>query len=162
MPSAFRAPPPSLRTPMSSQTCASLLPYLLSKSVSGEPLSAILVAHAHYDHLMDIPYIAQERAPSATIYGSQTMKNILAAVLPPERLVALDNEAAEPTKPPGKWQGVPGTKIRLMAIKSEHAPHVCLFQRHGCIKVFAGEVAAPLNQLPATAWGWKEGQTLAY
>src|SRR5713101_3607711 len=38
MPSAFRAPPPSLRTPMSSQTCASLLPYLLSKSVSGEPL----------------------------------------------------------------------------------------------------------------------------
>lgn len=127
-----------------------------------ENVRAILVGHAHYDHLMDIPYIAQERAPHATIYGSQTMKNILAAVLPPERLVALDSEAAEPTKTPGKWQGVPGTKIRLMAIKSEHAPHVCLFRRHGCIKVFTGEVAAPLNRLPETAWGWKEGQTVAY
>src|SRR5713101_6824274 len=41
MPSAFRAPPPSLRTPMSSQTCASLLPDLLSKSVSGEPLTEL-------------------------------------------------------------------------------------------------------------------------
>ncbi|MBI3799021.1 MAG: MBL fold metallo-hydrolase [Deltaproteobacteria bacterium] len=125
-------------------------------------MSAILVGHAHYDHLMDIPYIAQERAPHATIYGSLTMKNILAAILPAARLVALDREAAEPAKMPGKWESIPGTKIRIMAIKSQHAPHVCLFQRHGCIKVFTGEVAAPLDRLPKTAWGWKEGQTIAY
>src|SRR4051812_38656373 len=30
--------------------------------------TAILVGHGHYDHLMDIPYIATHRATSATIY----------------------------------------------------------------------------------------------
>src|SRR5262245_22495593 len=38
-PSAFRAPPPSLRSPLSSQTYASLYHTFLSTSVSGEPLT---------------------------------------------------------------------------------------------------------------------------
>jgi hypothetical protein len=41
-----------------------------------EDVQAILVGHAHYDHLMDVPYV-WERTPSARIFGSLTMKNIL-------------------------------------------------------------------------------------
>lgn len=37
---------------------------------------AILVGHAHYDHLMDVPWI-WERSPSATIYGNASTANIL-------------------------------------------------------------------------------------
>jgi len=122
-------------------------------------VKAILVGHAHYDHLLDIPYIAHERAPSAIIYGNHTAVNILTAVLPPERLVALDGNGPASSLL-GQWQLIPGTHVRLMAVKSEHAPHVCMLG--GCITVFRGDVSQPLDRLPRTAWGWKEGQTLAY
>jgi len=39
---------------------------------------AVLVGHAHHDHLMDLPYVWQKR-PGATLYGNFTMGNILAA-----------------------------------------------------------------------------------
>jgi hypothetical protein len=131
-----------------------------------EDVQAILVGHAHYDHLLDIPYIAQERAPQAQVYGSKTMKNILAAVLPTKRLTALNAKAATHEEL-GQWQYLPQGKlkaktIRLMAIKSGHAPHLCLFGRRLCLKLYKGEVTQPLDRLPQTAWGWKEGQTLAY
>jgi hypothetical protein len=40
-------------------------------------LKAILVGHAHYDHALDVPYIASKKASQAWIYGSQTLVNIL-------------------------------------------------------------------------------------
>jgi hypothetical protein len=39
---------------------------------------AILVGHAHYDHLMDVPYVWRH-SPNARVIGSVTMRNILAA-----------------------------------------------------------------------------------
>lgn len=125
-------------------------------------VAGILVGHAHYDHLMDIPYIAQGRTPQARIYGSITMKNILSAVLSEERLVALDAEAADPHGAPGRWQPVIKERIRIMAVKSAHAPHRCLLGSRFCVKLFQGMVEEPLHTLPRTAWGWKEGQTFAY
>ena len=125
-----------------------------------EDVKAILVGHSHYDHLLDLPYIANERAPSAIIYGSHTVKNILSAVLPPDRLVALDTKEGDSDDRLGTWVWVKGTRIRIMATRSEHAPHVCLLG--GCLKVFQGDVVQPLGQLPQTAWQWKEGPTFAY
>jgi hypothetical protein len=40
-------------------------------------LTAIIVGHSHYDHAMDVPYIALRKASQAWIYGSQTLVNIL-------------------------------------------------------------------------------------
>ena len=37
----------------------------------------ILVGHAHYDHLMDVPFF-MDRAPQATVYGSTSTRNVLA------------------------------------------------------------------------------------
>jgi L-ascorbate metabolism protein UlaG (beta-lactamase superfamily) len=65
---------------------------------------AILVGHAHYDHLMDVPYVWQLH-PGGRIYGSSTTRNILLAydgqqpgefprpvpTLRPEEIVALDD-----------------------------------------------------------------------
>jgi L-ascorbate metabolism protein UlaG (beta-lactamase superfamily) len=123
-------------------------------------VKAILVGHAHYDHLMDIPYIAQERAPAAKIYGNATMKNILRVVLPEERLIALDDNTTQPLL--GQWQDIAGANIRILATKSEHAPHRCLFGRSLCVTAFRGDVSEPLSHLPHTAWGWKGGQPLTY
>ena len=41
---------------------------------------AIIVGHAHYDHLLDVPWIAEHRAPAAKVYGSPTVALTLAAV----------------------------------------------------------------------------------
>src|SRR5688572_12620030 len=46
-----------------------------------EGAQAILVGHAHYDHLMDVPHVFT-RTPQATIYGNLDMQRLLAAFAP--------------------------------------------------------------------------------
>jgi len=64
-------------------------------------IQAILVGHAHYDHLMDVPYV-WAKTPEAWIYGNATMRNILAGYapdaaggdvprIPEDKVIALDN-----------------------------------------------------------------------
>jgi len=131
----------------------------------------ILVAHTHYDHLMDIPYIARQRAPYAKIYGCPTTKNILGAVLPEDRLVSISPETfakpagmpgSSPDGIPGKWWSEEGDGIRFMAIESEHAPHFCAYDQTLCLRFFSGKVEEKLKALPKTAYGWKEGDTVTY
>lgn len=120
-----------------------------------QDVKAILVGHAHYDHLMDVPEIAWQHAPSARIYGNRSAINLLAPH--PHfagRIEAVDDAAATSTKP-GAWIPVPGTRVRFMPLVSEHAPHFC-----GHVKLYSGSVPTPRK--PRTARDWREGQTLAY
>jgi L-ascorbate metabolism protein UlaG (beta-lactamase superfamily) len=117
--------------------------------------TAVLVGHAHYDHLMDVPYIKNNYLPRATIYGSETMKNTLEAV--PElrgHVMSVESKAGTDQQP-GTWQPA-GPRLRFMALRSEHAPIIA----H--VKFFEGNYTEPLQQLPTRAFGWREGQTLAY
>jgi L-ascorbate metabolism protein UlaG (beta-lactamase superfamily) len=118
-------------------------------------VEAILVGHAHYDHLMDLPCLAAQYAPRARIYGSRTAAHILAAALDPERLVPVEDQAGTPQRP-GQWQQVSGGRIRFMALESAHAPHLWGW------KFFGGNYESDLRALPTRAGGWREGQTLAY
>ncbi len=153
------------------------------KGFSLKNVKAILVGHAHYDHLMDVPYVVKKiKAPAPKVYGSETMKNILLNLNKESRereiaaereevvttnddnIVALNKKAAA-FWTPGEWvcfnrEG--GTNcdasdvfFRLMAIMSEHAPHFAGW------KFFSGVVDP--DEEPATTGGdWKEGQTLTY
>lgn len=125
-------------------------------------VQAVLVGHAHYDHLMDVPYIKRHYLPNARIYGSDTMRNTLLGdrTLRPEDLVSVERDAwsvpeAGRPEPPAVWWPA-GERVRFMAMKSEHAP-VALG-----LRFFEGHHREPLPALPATAWEWREGQTLAY
>jgi len=117
---------------------------------------AILVGHAHYDHLMDVPYIKSHFLPQATVYGSRTMKNTLAgdASLNAVDIVSVESGMGTDQQP-GRWWPV-GPRMRIMALKSEHAP---IFAH---LKFFEGSYDAPLHQIPKRAYEWREGQTLAY
>ena len=120
-------------------------------------VEAILVGHAHYDHLMDVPHLAETYTKKAKIYGNQTMAHILAPSFPSGsgRLVPLDDVAATQEKS-GKWYYTNDKRIRFMAIKSKHAP-----QFMG--KVFyEGEHKADLDILPDKASGWLGGKVLAF
>jgi len=117
---------------------------------------AILAGHSHYDHLMDVPYIKTRFMPAAKIYGNTTMTYILAG---DPALEAADVITVEPgmgtSEQAGKWWPV-GSRIRFMALKSEHAPIIA------GISFFEGNYDAPLKAIPTRASGWLEGQTLAY
>ena len=115
----------------------------------------ILVGHAHYDHLMDVPYIMQQHMPATIAVGSTTMTNIVTAVIDDARLLDITDYAAEGEQP-GKWIYNRHNTIRFMPIKSDHAPHFM------GIKVMSGTYQTALTELPSTAYGWKEGQTYAY
>jgi hypothetical protein len=123
-----------------------------------DDVAAILVGHAHFDHAMDLPYIARYRATNAVIYGNNTLKNILLADLPPDRLESVQNSAGvyHLNGRAGGWIYLPERNVRFMALESEHAPHFW------GIKFFGGEVREPQRRLPRTGWGWKDGMTLAY
>lgn len=118
-------------------------------------VESILIGHAHYDHLMDVPYIMQEKAPLAHAFGSNTMKHSIAPAINNERLHGL-NDSMAIKKQPGTWQYNDKRNIRFMALKSTHAPHFM------GINIMTGSYDEDLDSLPWHAFGWKEGQTLSY
>jgi L-ascorbate metabolism protein UlaG (beta-lactamase superfamily) len=118
-------------------------------------VETILVGHAHYDHLMDVPYVMQNKAPLSHAFGSTTMVHSIAPAIKKERLHALNDSMAILDKP-GKWQYNSNRSIRFMAIKSTHAPHFM------GINIMTGSYNQDLETLPWHAFGWKEGQTLSY
>ncbi len=118
-------------------------------------VETILVGHAHYDHLMDVPYIMQEKAKNAQVFGSKTMMHTLASAIDKSRRHAL-NKTMAVLNMPGQWHYNTSKTIRFMALKSTHAPHFM------GINIMTGTYDEDLESLPWHAFGWKEGQTLSY
>lgn len=118
-------------------------------------VESILVGHAHYDHLMDVPYVMQTKAKNAHAFGSATMTHSIASAVDKSRLHAL-NDSMATLKTPGQWHYNESKTIRFMAIKSTHAPHFM------GINIMTGTYEEDLDSVPWHAFGWKEGQTLSY
>lgn len=117
--------------------------------------SMMLVGHAHYDHLIDVPYIMEKHAPKAHLYGSKTTINTVANFVPEERRTIVNEQMATREKA-GEWFYNDSGKVRIMAVKSSHAPHFM------GIKLMKGKYQNPLKKYPWHAFGWREGQTMAY
>ncbi len=120
-------------------------------------VGAILVGHAHYDHLLDVPYIARKYHKDAHIYGNRSTYNIVVAAdenLRPRSHALVDNVSRNGE--PGSWFYVADSTIRFMAIASGHGPHAV------GIHVMKGKIPNHLRSVPRSAWKWKEGETLAY
>jgi len=120
-----------------------------------DDVEMILVGHAHYDHLLDVPYVMQKHTPNAHVYGSDTMAHTLAPAIDSARIHALNDKMGD-IDHAGEWIYSPEGKVRIMALKSDHAPHIM------GIKFMGGGYDEDLDSLPWHAFGWKEGQTLAY
>lgn len=121
-----------------------------------DDVEAILVGHAHFDHLRDAIHIAETTAARATFYGSDTMMHIVRArPMLQARVRSLEPMAGDAATP-GTWQPLAGGTMRVMALRSEHAPQFL------GMKFFGGRIEHDLTELPWNAYGWKEGQTLAY
>lgn len=130
---------------------------------------AILVGHSHYDHLLDVPYVALHKATQADVYGSTTTKNLLSPIEAAlagggRRLVALDYLAADPARDqPGEWIDV-SPRMRLMALASQHSDQVVV-EALGVrmpLHLGRGKVRKARHALPRKGSQWAEGTTFAY
>lgn len=121
-------------------------------------VSAILVGHAHYDHLMDVPYVARRHATRATILGNTTTRNTLAPFaahgLDTARVVDVSRWAAT-LEGGGAWIRV-APDLSVLPLESDHAPH---FQG---VTLYAGTRDEPMERIPRSAEEWLEGETLAF
>ena len=115
----------------------------------------ILVGHAHYDHLMDVPRVALEHAPRARILGSRTVKNTLGSWSGVGERVDEVNDLAGDQSTVGTWLSY-GPGVRVMALRSFHAPH---FEGY---TLFKGTRVRSLNAEPRWATEWLDGTTHAY
>ena len=115
----------------------------------------ILVGHAHYDHLMDVPRVALKHAPRARILGSKTVKNTLGSWSGVGERVDEVNDIAGDQKTVGAWLRY-GTGVRIMALRSFHAPH---FEGY---TLYKGTRVRSLAQEPRWATEWLDGTTHAY
>lgn len=131
--------------------------------LEGADVVGLLVGHAHYDHLMDVPAVLGKWGLGGTpVYGDATAVHLLGnagwsgaayavggdgdAPKEPRAWIELPSRSGEPTVKP---------RFRVMPIRSEHAPHFA------GVRFFRGEVGAG-DAEPVSACDWKEGQTWAY
>lgn len=134
-------------------------PLLESANVVG-----VLVGHAHYDHLMDVPAVLQKWGlASVPVYGDETALHLLAndEWTGPAFPV---NDSGGTWRRRGTWlhppapagQQPPLSRFRVMPLLSEHAPHMAFG-----IKLFQGHVEPGVDR-PRDAYDWKEGQTWGF
>ncbi len=131
---------------------------------SADRASVILVGHGHYDHLLDIPYIATHRTKSAVIFGGPSIRHMLMgdAVLRsnPGRLVTIPRDSAGNTSRDGEWFYSADSAFRFMAFIAGHAPNVKIGDWR---YTFAeGTVSSDMDSLPKMAADWKLGEPYAF
>jgi len=147
--------PSLLRTglaPIAADTAAidaGLAPYDLSGA------RAILVGHGHYDHLMDVPRVAEHHAPAARILGSSTVRNLLGSWSGMEDRVEVVDGWEATAERPGRWIPL-GKSLRVLPLRSEHAPH---FEG---VTLYEGTADVPRREAPGQADEWLDGPTYAY
>ena len=127
-------------------------------------VQAILVGHAHYDHLLDIPYLWRHYANHTTVYGNRSMGNILAGADTSVALQVLEREVRRDGRS-GTFQYTHSGRVQFMALNSGHAPNFRLppINKWGLpLKISPWSVEDPVAELPPRARGWRMGDPLAY
>jgi L-ascorbate metabolism protein UlaG (beta-lactamase superfamily) len=120
---------------------------------------AILAGHAHYDHLMDVPWVAARRAPRARVLTNTTGVRTLAPAwsrwgLDPARLTDASPMAADVD---GGGTTIPlGPDLRVLPLVSRHPPHF------GGLELYDASRDAPLRREPRAASEWVGGDALSF
>ncbi len=116
---------------------------------------AVLVGHAHYDHLMDVPRIVQRHAPRARIVGSETVRNTLGTWSGVADRVDLVEPHLADAETEGRWIEY-GSRIRVLPLRSWHAPHF------DGLTLYRGSADVPRREEPSRAGDWLDGLTVAF
>jgi hypothetical protein len=126
-------------------------------------LKALLVAHSHYDHLMDVPEIASRIGSNIPVFLNQTGFNICHQVLDSSRVSILENRMTtrEVARDPFVLSHGDSLFIHVRPILADHNPHF----RH--VKFFSGYRDRPVDDLEYPLQKtrgnlWLEGSTFSF
>lgn len=118
---------------------------------AADKASMILVGHGHYDHLLDVPHVANTRARDAEIYGGPTVRHMLlgdsALRAHASRVIAISGADVGRVDRVGRWFTSKDRAFRIMALEADHARTVNLFARWGVLFA-AGSLDRDLTELP--------------
>ena len=121
-----------------------------------ERVGAILVGHSHYDHLGDLPVVATEWTPGASLLVNRSGERALASYPALAARVTTLEEIA------GRWTrlhdaGGRALPFRVLAVPSDHAPHF-----RGVL-VMDGESEAHVGPWEERGyWALRTGRTYAF
>jgi hypothetical protein len=116
---------------------------------------AILVGHAHYDHVLDLPVVAPWTHSDARIFGSQTLVHTFAANHLP-RPVRSVNSALSTASRAGPVLSLAGGRLRIRPIRSGHPNQVAFLHLYG------GVLRRDRLTPPTAASDYQEGVTIAW
>ena len=106
-------------------------------------IDAVIVNHAHTDHVIDAPYVA--RKFNAKLYGSSSVMNV-------GRGQGLNNDQLQEVKEAKQWKVGDFT---ITPYLTPHLPHVL------GITLMDGHINSPLAA-PTSAWNYRAGDTFSY
>lgn len=131
---------------------------LRAAGVDPRSVRAVLAGHSHYDHAMDLPYLMRRHFtdPAVKVWANAALPLIFAPDAKFTERVEVIERVAGDSLEPGEWRTAAGGRIRFMALKSDHAPHV--LGRH----LLPRKIEEPLAKPPRTLRDYAEGQTLAF
>lgn len=139
-----------------------------SLEISADELSrdvkAILVAHGHYDHLMDVPYLHKYWFNSQPeVFANTSAINTCSNVIAADKLHNSESmmSVREQTGSSVEFKAADGTLLRIHMQMAAHNPH----SNH--MKLFSGGVMKPVSYFKrpedkTSANDWLEGRTLSF
>ncbi len=115
----------------------------------------VVAAHAHYDHLMDMPYLSRFIPDSTPIVTNRTGKHLLAYYTMQQPIVVV-NDSMGTEHALGEWHYSVDSTMRTMAFKSLHPPHIA------GINFLKKRYNEDLVAEPTLVSDWQEGQTVSF
>lgn len=115
----------------------------------------ILVGHGHYDHAMDVPRVAQRHAPEARVLANRTTANLYGTWSGLAERMDVTNGHEGTVQRAGRWFPY-GPRIRVMPLRSRHAPHF------DGLTLYQGTADIPRTSAPRSAGEWLDGETIAF
>lgn len=135
-------------------TDTSLIEFL---NPSLQDVELTLIGHAHYDHMMDLPYLSSRFLPKESkIVGCQSALNLVSSAKIPQQFVVA-NKIKGNYNETGTWIYNQDSTVRTMVFEGHHPPQIA-----GIIKFGIGKVKKSLPAIPTKASKWKEGETYTF
>jgi hypothetical protein len=144
-----------------------IINHIKAAGINPKNITTALIAHAHYDHLEDLPYLMQNKllSDSLNIIGDsstyQSIKNFLG--ISNYSFTNANNYLYHQSPKPSvnKWQYL-SKHIRVMILEAEHAPHFLkysIMKGQTRSKTFEHHRDARQKTNPRK---WKRGKTYSY
>jgi L-ascorbate metabolism protein UlaG (beta-lactamase superfamily) len=118
-------------------------------------VESVLVGHAHYDHVLDLPYVTPHLQPETAVFGSRTLSHTLAPLNLPLTLHSV-NDSAATADTMGQWLSANRGRVRVLPIASGHP------NNYAFIHVWTDRLREDRQTVPTRANHFQEGETFAF